>query len=96
MSDPNSRSLINCLGVIGGQMAGAEIENKVYERFYASLTLFLFDPITDQRLFLKTGESLVEFIFERQSDSTNGKWICLGWLEDEYEEWESLVSFTDQ
>ncbi|MEG4840188.1 hypothetical protein [Microcoleus sp. B9-D4] len=77
--------------VIGGEMVGTENGEDI---FHVSLTLFLFDMTSKKRLCLKTGESLLEFVFEKQSDS-HGYWRSLGWCKDEWGEWEDLDYDTD-
>lgn len=72
--------------VIGGGMVGSENENDI---FSVSLTLFLFDITSKRRLYLNTGESVLEFIFEKQSDG-HGCWRSLGWLKDGNDEWENI------
>ncbi|MFB2976866.1 hypothetical protein [Microseira sp. BLCC-F43] len=72
--------------MIGGQMVGTESGKDV---FHVSLTLFLFDVTSKKRLCLKTGESMLEFVFEKQSDG-HGCWRTLGWFKDEWGEWEDV------
>ncbi|MBD2299835.1 hypothetical protein H6G80_31615 [Nostoc sp. FACHB-87] len=74
------------LAVIGGDMVGTENGDNV---FHVSLTLFLFDAISKKRLCLTTGESVIEFVFERQSNS-RGCWRSFGWCKDEWGEWEDI------
>jgi hypothetical protein len=74
------------LAVIGGGMIGNKSGRDI---FHASLTLFLFDAINKKRLCLKTGESVLEFVFEKQSDS-HGCWRSFSWCKDEYGEWEDV------
>ena len=67
-------------------------ENK--EIFYASATLFLFDPINEKRLSLKTGESIIDVTYYPQSDGTR-KWISLGWIHDANYEWEDIKYWSE-
>lgn len=72
--------------VICGDMVGTENGENI---FHVSLTLFLFDMTSKKRLCLQTGESFLEFVFEKQSDS-HGSWRTLGWFKDEWGEWEDV------
>lgn len=72
--------------VIGGGMVGNEKGNDI---FSISLTLFLFDVTSKKRLCLNTGESVLEFIFEKKSDGY-GYWRSLGWHKDANYEWENV------
>lgn len=74
------------LAVMGAEIVADRIKGKV---FSVGLTLFLFDAITKKRLHLKTGESFIDFLFQKQTDGKGG-WHCLGWLQDEYYEWEEI------
>jgi hypothetical protein len=76
------------LAVVGGDMVGTESGGNV---FHVSLTLFLFDATNKKRLCLKTGESVLEFVFEKQSD-TYGCWRSFGWCKDEWGEWDDVES----
>lgn len=92
IKDTNSRSSIKWYGYIWGDMDEQPEEFKVpsfRNLFYVDSTLFLFDPITGKRLYLETGESLVEFHFQRNPNGES-KWISLGWQNDIYNEWEHL------
>ena len=75
--------------VIGGGMVGTEAGGNVEDIFSASLTLFLFDATSEKRLCLNTGESLLEFVFEKQTDD-HGCWRSFGWCKDEWGEWEDV------
>ncbi len=77
------------LGVIAGDMVGIEEEGNIKDIFQATLTLFVFDASSKKRLCLTTGESILEFIFEKQSDG-HGYWRSLGWCKDEWGEWEDI------
>jgi hypothetical protein len=87
-----AKKLENCVlsrawsAVIGGNMVGTENGNDI---FSVSLTLFLFDATTKRRLCLDTGESVIEFVFEKQSKGY-GCWRILGWFKDENYEWENI------
>lgn len=72
--------------VIGGSIIENENGN---DNFFVSLTLFLFDVSSKQRLCLNTGESFVEFVFQKQSDG-HGYWQNLGWFQDANYEWENV------
>ena len=72
--------------VIGGDMVGTESGEDIFQ---VSLTLFLFDVTSKKRLCLQTGESFLEFVFEKQSDS-RGYWRTLGWFKDEWGEWDDV------
>ena len=92
LKDNNSRSLIKWHGNMWVSMCDLPEENNesnYRNLFYADMTLFLFDPITEKRLSLETGESLVEFHFQRNPQG-GSKWISLGWQNDIYGEWEYL------
>lgn len=73
--------------VIGGNMVGSEKGNDV---FYVSLTLFMFDVTSQKRLCLSTGESILEFVFEKHLNG-HGYWRSLGWLKDGNYEWENVA-----
>ncbi|MBD2185134.1 hypothetical protein [Aerosakkonema funiforme] len=75
--------------VIGGGMVGTEVGGDVQNIFCVSLTLFLFDATSKKRLCLKTGESVLEFVFEKQTDG-HGCWRSFGWCKDEWGEWEDV------
>ncbi|HEY9853221.1 MAG TPA: hypothetical protein V6D28_27360 [Leptolyngbyaceae cyanobacterium] len=75
--------------VIGGDMVGTEAGGNVKNIFYVSLTLFLFDATSKKRLSLKTGESVLEFVFEKQANG-HGCWRSFGWCKDEWGEWEDV------
>ena len=75
--------------VIAGDMVGIEEEGNVKNIFQATLTLFLFEASSKKRLCLTTGESIIEFVFEKQSDG-RGYWRSLGWCNDEWGEWEDI------
>ncbi|MDJ1185820.1 hypothetical protein [Roseofilum casamattae] len=77
------------LAVMGGDMAGCEENGHVKELFGVGVTLFPFDVTTEKRLHLSTGESIFQFIFERQPDDS-GSWRSLGWCMDIYGEWEDI------
>lgn len=72
--------------VIGGNMVGSRNGNDI---FFVSLTLFVFDVTSKKRLCLSTGESFLEFVFEKHLDG-HGYWRSLGWLKDENYEWENV------
>ena len=72
--------------VIGGNIVGTENGENV---FGVSITLFLFDANNKKRLCLITGESTLEFVFEKGSDG-HGYWKYLGWIKDEWGEWEDV------
>lgn len=55
-------------------MVGLKKEGKIEDIFHVSLTLFVFDVISQKRLHLKTGESTIELVFEKQADE-RGRWI---------------------
>ncbi len=74
------------IGVMAGDMVG-NIEGG--DIFSVSLTLFLFDPISKERVCLETGESIMEFAYRKSSDGC-GSWINLGWHKDVYGEWEDI------
>ncbi|MBD2021712.1 hypothetical protein H6F43_16145 [Leptolyngbya sp. FACHB-36] len=74
-------------GVIGGQMVGTENGE---DFFQVSLTLFLFEAADKKRICLTTGESVLEFTFERDTES-HGYWRGHGWREDEWGEWEDVA-----
>ena len=75
---------------MGGQMIATEQRGKSI--FDTSLTLFMFDANSKKRLSLITGESAIEFIFEKQADGS-GCWCILGWFKDVYGEWEEIESY---
>jgi hypothetical protein len=80
------------LAVCGGQMAGQIIgpsEEDIAEVFSVSLTMFAFDKVSKKRLSLKTGESIIEFIYQKQADN-QWKWVNLGWYYPETGEWDEL------
>lgn len=92
IKDTHSRSLIKWYGHIWGDMDEQQEECKSQRfrnLFYADSTLFLFDPLSGKRLYLETGESLVEFHFQRNPQG-GSKWVSLGWANDIYGEWEHL------
>jgi hypothetical protein len=60
--------------VMSGEMIGFEKEGKIEDIFLVSITLFLFDAATRKRLCLKTGESTIELVFQKQADG-HGCWI---------------------
>jgi len=72
--------------VMGGDIMSNEDGEDV---FHVSLTLFMFDANSKKRLHLKTGESVLNFFFEKQSDG-HGYWRSFGWCDDEWGEWESV------
>lgn len=74
-------------GVIGGDMVGTENGE---DFFQVSLTLFLFEATNKKRIRLTTGESFLEFTFERDTES-HGYWRSHGWCKDEWGEWEDVA-----
>ena len=92
IEDNSSRSKILWEAVVGGQMAGSYWEDK--ELFYASATIFFFDPISEKRLSLENGKSIVDVTYYPQSDGT-GKWMSLGWIHDAYYEWKYIEYFSE-
>ncbi len=92
IDNKNSCSSIKWSGLMYGGMAGMEKDNKIYDVFYAGITIFLFDPVSEKRLYLESGESLLEFLFHPQSNDC-AQWVSLGWCKDVYGEWEDVDSF---
>ena len=76
-------------GVMGAGMAGSIESGQLEDLFSVSLTVFIFDPISEKRVYLDTGESTIEFIYRQSSDGSGG-WVNLGWKEDVYGEWEDI------
>ena len=54
---------------------------------HTTATLFLFSR--GQRLVLEGGNSIAEFEYARNQSGV-GEWKALGWLDDEFGEWEGL------
>jgi hypothetical protein len=73
-------------GVISG---GTVVQQNNIDAFIVSITFFLFDVSSRRRLILSSGESIIEFVFKKQSDD-RGIWINSGWLVDENDEWENV------
>jgi hypothetical protein len=73
-------------GVISG---GIVAQNNNTDAFVVSITFFLFDVSSKKRLYLSSGESIIEFVFKKQSDD-RGIWINSGWLVDENDEWDNI------
>lgn len=76
-------------GAMSGDMIGNVVGSLTQEVFSVSLTLFLFDPISKERIHVDTGESILEFVYNKDSTG-KGKWISLGWQKDVYGEWEHI------
>jgi hypothetical protein len=76
--------------VLGGSMIGIEVNGKIEDIFSIGLTMFLFDKDSKNRLYSNNGESILEFIFERNS-SGRGEWLALGWRKDEWGEWNDIL-----
>lgn len=94
IEDKNSLSVVKWEAVIGGQMAGSYRLGENKEIFYASATIFLFDPISEKRLCLETGENIVDCVYQPQPDGS-AKWSSYGWSHDAYYEWEDIDSWSN-
>ena len=87
--DPRSAISIVWPAVMGGQMIDYERDGKTSTVFEVGLTMFLFDANTKKRLCLSTGESILEFVFRKQTDARD-RWQTLGWCKDVCGEWEDV------
>ncbi|GEM_PF-1996047 len=76
--------------VLGGGIAGIEVNGEVEDQFTVSLTMFLFDKKNKERMSLESGENLIEFSFQRREPEP-GEWVNLGWYRDEWGEWDDVL-----
>jgi len=76
-------------GVMAGSIVGSNENGLIKEIFSVRLTLFLFDPISKDRVYLETGESIMEFAYKKSFDGC-GSWVNLGWEKDIYGEWKDI------
>ena len=70
--------------VMGGEMVATEKNpNGV---FSVNVNMFVFRLNEEKRIHLKNNESIIGFVFEK-SFNEKGKWKCIGWYPDYYDEW---------
>ncbi len=75
---------IQCKGILGGDIVGDPM------CLHISLILFLFSR--DNKLITNNEHSFLYFNFERNQDG-NGIWVCSGWQNDIYGEYEFFDNF---
>jgi hypothetical protein len=87
IQDTKPRSLIKWYGFMSVDMYDLAEQEKIRYLIGADITLFLFAPITGERLYLENGKSLVRCRLLRNPKG-GSKWINLNWMFDDYDEWE--------
>jgi hypothetical protein len=70
-------------------LAGSLVEGN---QFVSTIDLFLFHRQTKARVCTMEGRSFLQFSYEVEQAS----WICLGWMNDEWDEWGDLVFPADE
>jgi hypothetical protein len=70
-------------------ISGDKVDNAGDNSFRVTACLFLFHQHSHKRFVTVDGESYLLFEYSCQS-ATKGRWISLGWCEDEWREWEDV------
>lgn len=89
-SRPGSESLLSTVwsGVVAGCVMKDEMGN---EAFGVTADVFMFHGPDGKRLVTHDGKHYLQFAFTRDA-GREGKWAFLGWVRDEFGEWEGLVT----